>query len=231
MKRWYYFYTPDYAFWHEHLTGTLSPYFSLHPIEISPESLHLNEDAGHHFKGCSIKLDLVIDCISKNMGQSILFSDCTLFVNSANAHALKSYIDGFADKSDLVFADNAINSEVNIGFMLISCNERTLSFWQGILASFSKTSWDQALVNGALTGSTEGEASEEPIGLSWGKFDQDKIVCGYQFDERYREAFLLYKQFVRPSTKVSNSNQRMTYLNEKKLISDEVLQANLIQAG
>jgi hypothetical protein len=228
MRKWYYFYTPDYGFWHRHLQSQLKDHFSLNPIVIDQNSLPINESKGHHFKGNPRKIELLIQCIEKNTGNSILFSDCTLFINNKCVEEFKKYIERISDNLDVVFANNVIDKSVNIGLILIQCNQRTLQFWKLVLENFREYSWDQRLVNRALGIEGFPRLLNHP-GITWGTFEKSRIVCGYRFDERYRDKFYVYKQFIKTGTKSSNWNQRLKSLNEFGFLSDNDLKTNLVE--
>jgi len=233
MKKWIYFYTPDYAFWHQHLQHTLGGHFKLHPILVQANQLQLNEKEGHHFQGCSLKLELLIQCIAENMGESILFSDCTLRVCGERVDKLQRYVDALSGNFDLVFADNIKpHSKVNIGFMLIQCNSRTLTFWKKLHAAFKEDSWDQQLVNRRLWNRRylrHLQILSRP-GVTWSTFDASRIVCAKRFEEAYRNTYYLYKQHIRSSTRDSNWNQRLKALHAFGLLSDGELSTNLREA-
>ena len=226
MRKWFYFYTPDYGFWHEHLQETLGEHFDLRPLPVDPASLRLNEGEGHHFRGCPLKIELLIDCIAGHLGETVMFTDCTLTVNGANDGRLAAYVDSLAGSHDLVFADNGVEGGVNIGVILVRCSRRTLAFWTRIRAAFGDDGWDQRLVNQAL-GAQRAPVFLTRSGVRWSTFDAARVVCGYRFDEALREEFLLYKQFIHPAGGRSNWNERLQSLNSFGLLDDDVLAANL----
>lgn len=226
MQKWYYFYTPDYEFWHQHLQNSLRDHFALKPILVNPDQLRLNEGKGHHFQGCPIKLELLIDCISANLGDSILFSDCTLVVCKERVCDLDMYMRSLSGTFDLVFAANTIDSDVNIGLILIQCNQRTFKFWKRVYAAFKDDTWDQQLVNRTLCAHRYLRFLNRP-GVTWSTFDGSLIVCGYHFKEEHRNEYYLYKQFIHPSTRNSNWNQRLKFLHKSGFLSEEEVSANL----
>jgi len=62
MIKFYYFFTTDYEFWHNHLSKTLSGTFDIQSLLI--DNINLSK-ISHHFLNISIKIELVIDCIKK----------------------------------------------------------------------------------------------------------------------------------------------------------------------
>lgn len=226
MKKWYYFYTPDYEFWHQHLQKSLHGHFELKPILVASDLLRLNEGTGHHFRGCPVKLELLIDCLSANLGNSIIFSDCTLLVCAKRACELQAYMLSLSGTFDLVFARNMIDDSVNIGLILIQCNQRTLKFWKSVYAAFKQNSWDQHLVNQFLCTGRCFKFLSRP-GVNWSTFDESRIVCGYHFNEQYRQTYYLYKQFIHPGTRNSNWNQRLKSLHTYGFLSEATVTANL----
>lgn len=242
--KWIYFYTEDYGFWHKHLTDALSSKFNTRPILISPISAH-GKSGSHHFKGISKKIQLVIDSIEENIGSSIIFSDCTLWINEKKSDNLKNFTESFCEKYDIVFADNALDRSANIGMMLIQCNERTLTFFKNALRNFTENSWDQGLINQMLPGawilrSTRIRILQKfryfyqsimchfrPTTISWSFFDSDKIVCAMNFPEKLRESCLVYKQFINPSDPKNNWNERLNRLHMNGFINSAELKKNL----
>jgi hypothetical protein len=60
-------------------------------------------------------------------------------------------------------------------------------------------------------------------GIKWGMFDRERIVCGWDFDERYRSSCYMYKQFINPADKASNWSERLQALNRFGFIDDDTL--------
>ena len=234
---WFYFYTPDYAFWHQTLATSLSNDFHVYPIPI--ENFNLNEKQGHHFKGVPIKIGLVISAIQSNLGKSIIFSDCTWSINKNNLTTFQNLVSSLDKKYDFVFADNHNGQEVNIGLILIHCNDRTLAFWQSIRDEFLPDCWDQQMVNqklglyeSAILGwntrlhlQSLKHNSDAPI--SWTCFPKELVHCTYDFNESFRSSFALFKAFIRPRDTVHNWNSRLMAVHRLGLITQRELNDNL----
>lgn len=243
QKKWIFFYTNDYIFWKDHIANSLKQDFKIEGILI-PEINTSSNDGQHHFKGLSIKIELLIEAIKKNMGKSIVFSDCTIWVNKNNAQYLRQYIDSITHKNDLIFADNQDRS-ANIGLILIDCNKKTLSFFERLIKNFNDKTWDQELINSSLPGMFFLRISKysavhaigkfcqkirklfSPKSITWSLFDADKIVCNLTFPKGCEESFYIYKQFIISSTPTENWNQRLVRLNKSGLLSDAQLGENI----
>ena len=182
--KWFYFYTADYTFWHDHLQRALGGQFDLQPILI--RELELSSQEGrHHFTGQPLKLQLLVNAVKENQGESIVFSDCTLFINREKVIELRRYMEIYASQSDLAFADNTLTDEVNIGLVLMNCSVENCNFWERCLEQFDDDSWDQELVNRTLRES----------GINHALFDVDRVVCNYEFNHAYKK-FILRLQTV-----------------------------------
>jgi hypothetical protein len=226
MLKWYYFFTSDYKFWHDHFQRRLgSSYFELCPIEV--RELQINEKGGHHFKGNNTKIEFIRKCMDENLGKTIIFSDCTLYINDKRTIELQSYIDAWCGKVDIVFCDNTINRQVNIGLMLLDCNNRTQYFWRRVSKDFRLNSWDQQLVNKNLGIIGILRHLRFPS-ITWSIFERSKIFCGYRFPQEFLESFFIFKQFIHPGTRKHNWNERLRHLFEAGMISTEEYDENII---
>lgn len=242
--KWIYFFTKDYEFWHQHLQSRLNENFDLEPILISTINASSN-GKNHHFSGISLKIELIIKSIEENIGSSIVFSDCTLWINESKTEQLRRKIDQLKGKYDLIFADNGFDREANIGFTLIKCNQDTLDFYRKVLINFDESSWDQEAINNALPGigflrltkiaqihrarylyqSIKKFFMKKSI--TWSLFKKSEIVCANHFPEEVRTSYLIFKQFIHPSDPVSNWNQRLIKLHECGLLESSDLSRNL----
>lgn len=213
-----YFYSDLYNFYHEHIQQNLSSHFELEYVKIGD----LKGKDGHTFNGgVSIKIEILIDKIKENMGDFIVFSDATIFINSKNAQLLPKYLDNYKIY-DMTFANNTLpkhldpkrKQKYNIGFILLKCNEKVLNFYKDILEQLKvKKGHDQTLINDIL----RHNKNIIPIGI----FD-DKIHCGYDFKENYRDSFYVYKGFIKHlPTQVDNFNFRLKKLHDSNLIDED----------
>jgi hypothetical protein len=177
-----YFYSPMYEFYHKHINENLKNYFNLESILI--DDLKIKSKDEHHFTGHNIKIELIIDQIKKNMGQYIIFSDATIFINQKNSNTLNNYLLNYT-QYDIVFM-NGYN-HYNIGFMLINCNKEILQFFENVLNSLINQEFthDQKCINELIKLSTN---------FSHTHFDK-KIFCD-EFIENERENFIIWKSFI-----------------------------------
>jgi hypothetical protein len=221
-----YFYSEDYSFYHNHIQKNLSNFFHLEPVIIGKinidENKHLNHS--HHFAGITIKIELIIDSIKKNMGSPIIFSDATIFVNNKNSDKFLNYIEQYLD-NDLVFADNNIydaNAPVNIGFILINCSSKTLTFFENVLQSLQQklTLWDQETINLQLSIDKN---------IKYTKFNR-YIYCRFWWDmnDETKENYFIFKKFINNENKTSNFNQRIRFFYENSLITKEEFDQNIM---
>ena len=202
----YYFYSKSYLFYHEHIQERLSQTIDLKSIEI--EDIKENP-GGHHFRGLTIKIELVIDAIRKNLGETIVFSDATIFVHSENGAKLNDYLKQF-NEYDLVLIDEPYNKLFNIGFLTIKCNDKTLQFFKAALDLIitKQIDHDQPAINHLLNTNT--------TDLKFTTYD-NKIYCDF-FREKWRNEFIIYKSFINNCSKKNNFNQRIELFYNLKLI-------------
>ncbi len=197
-----YFYSDSYEFYNVHIKENLEDIFQLKAIKIDDIK---EKKYGHHFDGLNIKIELIIKEIKENMKNPIVFSDATIFINSKNKNQLKHYFDEYK-KYDLSFIKEG--DAYNIGLIFINCNEKTLDFFEKVLdlLNSKEITWDQAAVNKLLPSSD----------VKYTTFD-NRIFCG-EFNEEYRNEFLIYKSFIKNENKISNFNQRIQNFYDNKLI-------------
>jgi len=208
----YYFYSESYLFYHQHIQERLTKYMDLYPIVI-PEIPEIKN--AHHFTGLTIKIELIIDAItqsmgSKSMGETIVFSDATIFIHPENASKLVDYLKMF-DSYDLAFIDESVNSLYNIGFITIKCSKKTLTFFQNVLAVMKIINHDQVAVNYML--------QHDNLDLNYIMYDH-RIFFG-DFREELRDTFIIYKSGIRNIGKNENFNQRIQNFYNYHLIDRE----------
>uniref|UniRef100_A0A6C0I0L7 Nucleotide-diphospho-sugar transferase domain-containing protein n=1 Tax=viral metagenome TaxID=1070528 RepID=A0A6C0I0L7_9ZZZZ len=214
MIPFYYFYTPDYEFWNNHLSETLCNHFDVRPISIDKINLSNN---GHHFTNVTIKIELLIDCIKKNMNNSILFTDATIFVNKNNVKLLQNYIcEKINTNKDLYFL-YLQQDPINIGVILLKCNETNLYFWEYVLKTMNEmiqngyNAWDQGVVNKLIIG--------QKYPIEYGYFDSDKFWTGCKMNKENINNFFIYKSCVKPES--DRQLIRLTFLYELNLITKD----------
>jgi len=211
-----FFYSPLYAFYHRHIHRNLDPYFVVEDVAI-PD---LTNAGGIHcfFGGVSIKIELIIQKIKENMGSSIVFSDATILINSANANQLPEFFEKHSS-NDLCFADNDGNGYYNIGIILIKCHRNTLLFFKNVLKQLVDTKgWDQEVINRRL---------ENNPYFKVGVFDRSKIYCNWGFDNQYRESHLIFKSFTPHNSNMTITfNNRLDIFKQYNLITEEEYDEN-----
>ena len=130
------------SFWHEHIQDSAKDFFDLRSIHILENAFNLNTKQSHHSKGESLKLKLIAKSIKENMGKSILFTNCTLFLNKDKMAELQCYINSYKEMNyDFMFAGELNRRHIfNISFILIQYNEKTLHLSNDLLEQFSPKS-------------------------------------------------------------------------------------------
>lgn len=222
---WYYFYTNDYFFWDVHLKSKLNKYFDLYPLQI--DNINISNIGKHQFNGVTIKMELIIDCILKNFGKTIIFSDCTLFINKKNVKKLYKYINNpIFNDYDLVFPQETLplKQNVNICLMIIKCNDETLNFFKKTieLINSKKINWDQECVNYLLI-------NNEFNNLKWTTFDKYLMICNYILENKYKNSYFIYKQYIYNINKEFNWNIRLELLYSNDLLSYNDYNNNIIK--
>jgi len=214
MIKFYYFYTPDYEFWNNHLSNTLSGVFDVHPLKQDHIKL---SNVSHHFLNITLKIQLVIDCIKKNMNNYILFTDATIFINKNNVNLLEDFIQKKIETNKDMFFVYLAQDPINIGVILLKCDEKVLTFWDTVLQRMNDTMqqgcdvWDQGVVNDLLIG--------QKYPLDYDFFDSDKVWSGGIMPKENCNNFFIYKTTVDP--KSNRHLVRLTYLRDLGLITEE----------
>jgi glycosyltransferase involved in cell wall biosynthesis len=183
---WYYFYTPDYENWHQHLSGALSEHFDLRPTltETIPglHDIHSN----HHWMGCDYKVRFFIRCVQENLGKRIVFSDACWGIQAGKTRELEELVRRC--KSGMTFTDNDGNGDINIGMVVMDCNEECLAFWKDILTKVQNSNiLDQRIINSAIP---------TPNLLDWKKIVAKCPVSQQKWETEYKNEFLMLKVFT-----------------------------------
>jgi hypothetical protein len=210
-----YFYSELYEYYNKHIHENLNKVFELEAIKI--DNLKNN---GHHtfFGGVSIKIELILKKIKENMGNSIIFTDATIFINSNNVNELVDFFHNYLE-NDLCFADNDGHGYYNIGIMLIKCNIKTLTFFENVLTDLTNThGWDQHVINSHLLNNKN---------LKVNTFNRTKIYCHWDFNPSYKYTYLIYKSFIHHDKNINkNFNMRLDIFKKHELITNEEYNAN-----
>ena len=157
------------------------------------------------------------------MGNYILFTDATLFINKERAGQLLSFVNQYTH-IDLCFADNYITNECNIGIILIRCSTKTQSFFERIREELIELKgWDQTVVNKHLYMSRD---------LTVQKFDHRVIFCNWEFDPIYKDTFILFKSFAKHEPNMRDTiNNRFNIFKRGGLITEEEYKSNYFYPG
>jgi hypothetical protein len=217
--KWYFFYTPNYHFYRNHIEDRLkNSKFDAEPILINNLKL---SPFHHHFLNNTIKIQLVIDCIKKNMGNYIIFSDATIYIND-KVDELYDYI---ISKTKLE-VDMHLTEEynhLNIGFILINCNENTLSFFEKVLYIMNEkinnniNTHDQHEINDLI------KFHEITVSI----FEREYIWCSDYIHSPIKESFFIFKITVDLNSNVTRHNQRLNALYYLNFISQDEYNKNI----
>jgi hypothetical protein len=214
--KYIFFYSQLYEYFYNHIHDNIKSFFDLEAIKID----NLTNNSNHtFFGGVSIKIELIIQKIKENMGNSIIFTDATIFINFNNSNKLVEFFNIYTN-NDLCFSDNEGGGhKYNIGIILINCNIKTLSFFENVLDDLiNKKGWDQDVINNHLCNNNN---------LKVGLFDKEKIYCGWEFNPQYMDTYLIYKSFIHHDTNIiKNFNNRLDIFKRSGLITNEEHHAN-----
>ena len=96
---------------------------------------------------------------------------------------------------------------------MIKCNSHTLSFFENVLNDLIiNKGWDQGVVNRHLYNTS----------LKIGVFDKEQIMCGDNFNQIYRDKYLIFKSFIGHTPNlITNYNSRLDKFHNAGLISDD----------
>lgn len=207
LMKFIFFYSPIYDYYNSHINNNIGGIFDVESMKIDDLNNH-----SHHtfFGGVSIKIELIIQKIKENFGDTILFTDATIFINSNNVRQLPDFLHTYIN-NDLCFADNDGFGYYNIGVILIRCSIKTLCFFENVLADLvSNKGWDQDVINNHLHNNNN---------LKIDVFDRNKIYCDWDFNVDYKDTYLIYKSFIHHSKDtIKNYNMRLDILLNSGLI-------------
>jgi len=210
-----FFYSQLYEYYNNHINKNLSTIFDVEAVKIDD----LKNNSGHTFwGGVSIKIELIIQKIKENIGNSIIFTDATIFINSNNINELDDFFNKYID-NDLCFADNDGCGYYNIGIILIKCTTKTLSFFENVLNDLIHSKgWDQDVINKHLYKNNNFKVNV---------FNREKIYCNFDFNPSYKNTYLIYKSFIfHDKNIIKNFNKRLDIFKNFGLISDEEYNIN-----
>lgn len=90
------------------------------------------------------KVKLILNSIKDNLGDVIIWSDLDIqFFGKCS-----DIINDSMGENDIVFQSERDDiREVNVGFMAIRCNQKTLKFWRSVFERINSAEWNQPDVN------------------------------------------------------------------------------------
>ena len=90
------------------------------------------------------KTGLILNSIKDNFGDVIIWSDLDIQFFGKCSDTIEDSI----KEKDVVFQSELGGAgEVNVGFMAIRCNQKTLEFWQAVLKRVNSPEWNQPAIN------------------------------------------------------------------------------------
>lgn len=158
----YTFYSEKYKSAYDLMVTTLKDDFEMIPSVIEQNEMQgCFQKTPKHFydyrwRGCDIKIRLVIESIKQNMGDYILFIDSDLVFIKPIGSILDYYR---VNDYDLVLTESCVmniakkycvTTGENIGILFIKCNDLTLSFFESVKEEIQKNGWDEGCVKKAL---------------------------------------------------------------------------------
>jgi hypothetical protein len=128
---WVYVWSPRYRFFHEFLYSRIKllPGFQIQPVFVEQHRFNRVQEEGHFLAGIPVKIETIINYIDQNIGKTFFFTDIDLIVMpSFSGKDLEPY-----QKNDITCMKEWRDSESpNIGCLLIHCNQKTLTFFEGV---------------------------------------------------------------------------------------------------
>jgi hypothetical protein len=119
-------------------------------------SKHKKRFYDYRWRGCDIKIDILLECIRKNQGDYIIFVDSDLLFLKPISPIMDYYS---SEGYDLVltqscmlnvFNDYCLSTGANIGVMFIRCNAKTLNFFEKVKKDVEENGWDEGVVKKRL---------------------------------------------------------------------------------
>jgi glycosyltransferase involved in cell wall biosynthesis len=204
--KWYTFFTKDYTIWYEHLKCKLKDKFEVNGILLNELNIH-NQHCQHHFTGCSDRIKLIIAAIYENLGETIVFSDCTLYFKDVDKlHEIIS------NSSETTYAKNSVANDINIGLIVLKCTQDELNFWHNVLEKMGPEVHEQTLVDNLATSTPN---------YNYSLFNRNDVFCGFVINENKHivpETFCALKLFVTAtSDKYTRFIDRLNTLTMLKL--------------
>jgi len=217
--KWYFFHTQNYHFYKNHIENRLNnSNFEVEPILLNELKL---SNIGHHFLNNTVKIELVIDCIKKNIGNYIIFSDATIYIND-KVDDLYNYIISKKNTGIDMYLPEEYE-HLNVGFMLINCNEKMLSFFENILNTMNEkltnniNTHDQLEINDLI--------SKNKMNIS--TFEREYIWCSDYIYSPVKESFFVFKITVDLNSHITRHNQRINALYNLNFISVDEYNKNI----
>jgi hypothetical protein len=164
--RFYTFYSDKYKSAYDQMMGTFKDTsFQVEPVVVDQKVMeqcfnnHEKMFYDYRWRGCSIKIDILIDCIQKNKGEYILFTDSDLIFLKPIGGVLDYYRE---QEYDLVLTEACVmkfgeeycvSTGANIGVLFMRCNNIVLAFFQNIKTLVENNEWDEGVTKKQLSSS------------------------------------------------------------------------------
>ena len=125
---WLYVWSPRYRFFHEFLFSRIQDLsgFHIRPIFAEQNLFQRRNPTLHFFAGNPIKMYIIANYIKRNLGKTFFFTDVDLVVFPTFS---RQDLDAYLENDITCMKEQPFN----IGCLLIRCNQKTLSFFEGIL--------------------------------------------------------------------------------------------------
>ena len=207
--------------------------FEAKEIEIPKINMASLNDHSHHFTNVTLKFELLINAIKENKDDVIVFTDATIYIGDKQDEMHAYFLEKMSNGVDMLFPKER-DSGLNIGVILLRCNDRILQFWEFCLEYMHKKMkqgenvHDQSLVNDILFRKT---VEYDLSSLKVSTFDRERIYVNNELPEEVRDFYYVFKITVMmdhaaaslsdPAKLASSHTQRLTALYYARIISDD----------
>jgi len=232
--KWYFFYTPNYQFYKNKINQKLeNTKFEAKGIEIPKINMSSLNDHTHHFVNVPLKIELLINAIKENKDNVIVFTDATIYIGDKQDEMHSYFLEKMSNGEDMLFPKEH-DSGLNIGVILLRCNDRVLKFWEDCLEYMhekikqGENVHDQGLVNDILL---RKKVDYDLSSLKVSIFDRERIYVNNELPEEVKDFYYVFKITVMmdhaaaslsdPAKMSSSHTQRLTALYFARIISDD----------
>lgn len=237
--KWYFFYTPNYQFYKNKIIQKLeNTKFEAKGIEIPKINVANLTEYTHHFTNVTLKIELLINAIKENKDDIIVFTDATIYIGNRQQEMYSYFLEKIGTDMDMLFPKEH-DFSLNIGVILLRCNDRVLQFWEFCLEYMrekmkqGENVHDQTLVNEILFRKT---VYYDLSSLKVSTFDREIIYVNNELPEEVKDFYYVFKMTVMldyaaaslsdPAKTYSAHTQRLTALYYARIINDEEYDRN-----